>query len=65
MNRYSVRTKAVKVAGESGYEYWIYDGHRKLVASGWSRGSKSDALDDARKAIDRLKKFDLSDAEAS
>lgn len=65
MSRYSVRTKAQPLGGEDGHTYWIYDSKRRLVAEGWSRGSKKNALDQARDTVSRLKQFDLSDAETA
>lgn len=63
--RYTVRCAPQSMNGEPGWSYWIRDYRRQLVAEGWSRGSKTDALDDARGTIGRLSQFDLSDAEAS
>lgn len=65
MSRYSVRTKPQSLGGEDGWSYWIFDRQRKLVAEGWSRGSKKNALDQARDTVSRLKQFDLSDAETA
>lgn len=54
VNNFTVRTWSYSIAGQPGHCYEIRDTERQVRGSGWSRGKRRDALDDARSTIAKL-----------
>lgn len=51
MKDFSIRYRRRPMAGEPGFDYWVFDASRKLILMGWSRGRRSHAAEQARRDI--------------